>query len=286
MKVEKATARKPEVLRLADLLGIHPDHAFGLCVRFWSWCDDQFTSSDCHLQKVTFVTLDSIIGHTGFTKALAEVGWLTVNGTALEIPNFDRHLSKSAKKRAENTEIKRKSRGKDVTDLSPQNGDKSKTREEGEEEKNFQSGKAPIGANQSQPVAQSRLKKSHSQKKSKQPDNPMDLDGLNWEAVCQTAVAVARRIPAKSLQDRRAWFRYAVMAHKQFSEHWILDAAEAASRNELDGNRQAYFVAALQAKAAEFDEDCTPEVFNGIAERIEIPDRVWKVKIVPVEKPR
>ena len=117
IKVEKSTPRKPEVLRIAELLDIHPDHAFGLCVRFWFWCDDQMKT--CHAQSVTIVTLDYTVGHTGFAKALLEVGWLLVRNGSLEIPNFDRHLSESAKKRADSLRRKHKQRdgnvGKSVT---------------------------------------------------------------------------------------------------------------------------------------------------------------------------
>lgn len=136
IKVEKSTARKPEVLRIADILGIHPDHAFGLCVRFWQWCDDQLT--DGHARGVTIVTLDSVFGHAGFVPALVEVGWLLArNGAAsgspvgsLEVPHFDRHLSESAKNRALSGERKKKQRSKTVPEMSRQERDKSVTREE------------------------------------------------------------------------------------------------------------------------------------------------------------
>jgi len=140
IKIEKATSRKPEVLRIADTLAIHPDHAFGLCVRFWSWCDDHMT--DGHAQSVTYVTLDTVFGHAGFATALTEVGWLRVRRSAadgspdgsLEIPNFDRHLSESAKNRALSAGRKQKQRSqsaaKDVTKASRSERDKSVTREE------------------------------------------------------------------------------------------------------------------------------------------------------------
>jgi hypothetical protein len=127
IKMEKATARKPEVLQLADLLAIHPDHALGLCFRFWSWCDDQMTSG--HAPSVTSVTLDSVFGHAGFASALITVGWLRVREGSLEVPNFDRHLSDSAKNRALSGERKKKQRA-GVTELSRSNRDKSVTREE------------------------------------------------------------------------------------------------------------------------------------------------------------
>lgn len=124
IKVEKATARKPEVLRIADILGVHPDHAFAMCVRFWFWCDDQMT--DGHAFRVTNVTLDFVIGHAGFSSALISVGWLRVRDGSLEVPNFDRHLSESAKNRVLSCERKKNQRSK----ASRLNRDKSVTREE------------------------------------------------------------------------------------------------------------------------------------------------------------
>lgn len=137
IKVEKATARKPEVLRIADILGIHPDHAFGLCVRFWCWCDDNMTSQKCHAPSVTFVTLDTAFGHAGFCQALVEVRWLIVENGVLSIPHFDRHLGESAKTRDLSAERKRKQRKNshensvtNVTEMSRSDRDKSVTRGE------------------------------------------------------------------------------------------------------------------------------------------------------------
>lgn len=107
IKIEKSTPRKPEVLRIATLMGIHPDHAFGLCARFWCWCDDNMTDGTA---KISVDVLDAVFGTSGFALALIDVGWLKDRKTALEIPNFDRHLSQSAKVRASATERKRKSR--------------------------------------------------------------------------------------------------------------------------------------------------------------------------------
>lgn len=110
IKVEKATARKPEVLRISSALGIHPDHAFGLCVRFWCWCDDQCDSG--HAAGVTLVTLDLILGHTGFATQLIKAGWLTETEDGISIPHFDYHLSQSSKTRAQSAIRKERSRSK------------------------------------------------------------------------------------------------------------------------------------------------------------------------------
>lgn len=130
LKVEKATTRKPEVLRIAGLLGIDRLQAFGLCFEFWSWCDDQMTES--YVAGVTDVTVDSLVGYKGFASALISVGWLQVRNGSLVIPNFDRHLAEGAKTRALTAKRMKKSRaserhksddirdGDSVTNSSPE----------------------------------------------------------------------------------------------------------------------------------------------------------------------
>jgi hypothetical protein len=123
IKVEKVTPRKPEVLRVASRLGIHPDHAYGLCFRFWCWCDDNLNS--CNAIGVTDVMLDALLDRDGIATALIEVGWLQVRNGSLVIPNFDRHLSESAKKRGLSAKRtadsrSRKCNAKNVTDVLPE----------------------------------------------------------------------------------------------------------------------------------------------------------------------
>ncbi len=140
IKVEKATSGKPEILRLAAELNIHPDQALGICIRFWFWCDDQL--SDGHARGVTKVILDAYLGHAGFCDALELVGWLKVRESSLEVPNFDRNLSESAKKRAlakvrkENERTGNAKSHAKVTKMSRSERDKSVTREEKRREEN------------------------------------------------------------------------------------------------------------------------------------------------------
>lgn len=119
MKIEKATARKPEVIRLAVALSIRPDEAFGLCFRFWAWCDDQV--SDGKIRGFTEDLIDATVDRPGFASALVSVGWLQAREGSLVIPNFDRHLSHSAKTRAEASIRKKKERSKAVTKMSQKN---------------------------------------------------------------------------------------------------------------------------------------------------------------------
>jgi len=128
IKVEHATCRKVEVLRIASALSIHPDQALGLCIRFWIWCDEQL--KDGHAAGMNSVTLDSHFNQPGLSDALITAGWLQARQGSLVIPNFDRHMSESAKNRALSGIRKKKQRHGNVTEMSRSKRDKSVTREE------------------------------------------------------------------------------------------------------------------------------------------------------------
>lgn len=119
LKMEKATARKPEVILIAVAMGIHPDEAFGICFRFWCWCDDQV--SDGKIRGFTEALIDATIDRKGFAAAMVSVGWLDARNGLISITNFDRHLSHSAKTRAESAIRKKKERSKPVTKMSQKN---------------------------------------------------------------------------------------------------------------------------------------------------------------------
>lgn len=128
IKVEKSTARKPEILRLSAILNIHPDHAFGLCIRFWAWCDDNLSNSNA--TGVTEPLLDALLGHNGIASALIQVGWLQARQGSLVIPNFDRHLSQSAKSRVLAARRQEKYRSRNSNDSSVTKTSPEKRREE------------------------------------------------------------------------------------------------------------------------------------------------------------
>jgi hypothetical protein len=98
LKIEKATARKPEVCGIAGELGISLDEAFGICFRFWCWVDDNFTTNAA---SVSETSIDALVGRSGFASAMKKVGWLESDETGIKIPNFERHLSKGAKTRGQ-----------------------------------------------------------------------------------------------------------------------------------------------------------------------------------------
>ena len=104
IKLEKNTPDKPEIFEMAEILAIDPDAVLGKLIRVWCWVDSN--SSDGHIKSVTPVLIDRLTMSQGFADAMKTVGWLDENS----IPNFDRHLGESAKKRAKDAERKRKSR--------------------------------------------------------------------------------------------------------------------------------------------------------------------------------
>jgi len=121
----------PAVMEMADRLGVREETVVGYCHAFWSW-----VSRQCHAESVTGVTLLSLgrrLNLPGFPELLCDVGWLEYDDTGdkpvIRIPNFDRHLSESAKKRALSTNRQRNKRS-DVTQVSRSERDKSVTREE------------------------------------------------------------------------------------------------------------------------------------------------------------
>jgi hypothetical protein len=120
----KATPAKPEILRLASILGCSHGDAFLLLFQFWCWCDDQLT--DGNATGVTPVMLDALLKCDGLCAALVEVGWLQVRSGSLVIPRFDRHFSESAKKRTLSAKRQadfrsRKRNAKSNADALPQN---------------------------------------------------------------------------------------------------------------------------------------------------------------------
>ncbi len=98
IKVETATAEKPEVLRLARALNIPRVTAFGAVILFWSWLDRN--SSNGRVDGVVDGDVDALVGVPGFCNAMREVGWMDRNGEALTVPHFDRLNGQSAKNRA------------------------------------------------------------------------------------------------------------------------------------------------------------------------------------------
>lgn len=112
--IQHATARKIELRRVAATLGVTHAHALGLCVLAWMFFDEQ--TSDGIASGATSEMLDEVVGFSGFSHALRDVGWLQVRDGSLAIPRFDRLMGESAKKRANDAARQRKHRRGDASD--------------------------------------------------------------------------------------------------------------------------------------------------------------------------
>jgi hypothetical protein len=99
IKLEHGILDKPEVMELSELLDVSPYQVVGHLVEFWFWCDRNL-SPECPCVKGTKRGLDRVAGRDGFGDALIQVGWLTFEDGYFSVPNYDTHLSKSAKQRA------------------------------------------------------------------------------------------------------------------------------------------------------------------------------------------
>jgi hypothetical protein len=120
IKLETVTPDKPEVLLMADLLGIAPEHVLGCLVRVWIWADQQ--SLDGNAITVTDSSLDRIARNAGVTQAMCDVGWVRKLSTGKDgmpntysLPNFERHNGESSKKRALATKRVKRFRNANVT---------------------------------------------------------------------------------------------------------------------------------------------------------------------------
>lgn len=116
IKLEVTTPGKPEIDGIARALGVDHDSAFGKCVRFWIWADQQSIDGD-DLRVTTDFIDRHVVNSPGFSAALLSVGWLQARSGSLVIPRFARHNGQSAKSRALARD--RKSRSRHAHSVTP-----------------------------------------------------------------------------------------------------------------------------------------------------------------------
>jgi hypothetical protein len=97
IKVRTDLHDDPAVLVLAADLDTDTDRVVGLLIRFWGWVDRQLRSGDA---PVTLLCVDRVTGCDGLAKLLVKVGWLFETDDGIHVPNFERHFTQTAKKRA------------------------------------------------------------------------------------------------------------------------------------------------------------------------------------------
>lgn len=96
---DKKLPKKEEVLRIAQATGMHRREVAMALLEFWSWLDDN--SPDGKLSRHNVGTLSLLIEDTTevFWAAVRDVGWLIETADGIEIPNFERWMGSTAKKR-------------------------------------------------------------------------------------------------------------------------------------------------------------------------------------------
>lgn len=97
LPIEFETPEKPEMLQVAEHLGIEPDAAFGRVFRVWVWFDQQ--TVDGVAIGITPQMLEHAVRSPGIARAMELVGWLQVHADKIVMPNFRVHCGESAKKR-------------------------------------------------------------------------------------------------------------------------------------------------------------------------------------------
>ncbi|MES9826546.1 MAG: hypothetical protein ABW127_19165 [Candidatus Thiodiazotropha endolucinida] len=127
VKFQIDTFEKPEVIKIADDLGIPEEHAAGCLLKVWCWFDRQ--SRDGHVLSVTEKYIDRLTRVTDFAQVMQKVGWLILSDDGLTIPNFDRHNGTSAKTRVLAAERKRKERSLNNRDVDVTREEKRRIKE-------------------------------------------------------------------------------------------------------------------------------------------------------------
>lgn len=107
IKVEVATLDKPEVVRMAELLGVKRDEMIGILFRFWAWLDR--STGNGVVTHTSRFGVDEVMHCAGFSAALESVEWCKFDNEALTlaVPGFDKHNGNPAKTRALGRDRKR-----------------------------------------------------------------------------------------------------------------------------------------------------------------------------------
>lgn len=132
----------PKVFRIVSALKADRLRVIGGLHVAWSIFDTH--CDDGVLVGYTVDAMDAVIGWPGFTQAMIDVQWASIDDAgSLVMPRFDEHNGASAKRRANDNERKREARkSSSVPKMSASDADKLRTREEKRREEKDQK---PIG---------------------------------------------------------------------------------------------------------------------------------------------
>ncbi|MGR6617664.1 Pyocin large subunit-like protein [Pseudomonas rhodesiae] len=180
----------PKVFRMVSALQADRLRIIGGLHVAWSIFDTH--SSDGVLVGYTVDAMDAVVGWPGFTQAMIDVEWASVDeGGSLVMPRFEEHNGASAKRRANDSERKRNERKKPVRNLSASDADSLRTREEKRrEEKKEQDQKQGAGALAKNPKFDPLTAK---------PENVSEKAWADW---CQHRKEIRKPLTAKSCEQQ------------------------------------------------------------------------------------
>lgn len=108
---EKGLVRKPEVMRIARILGCTAQHAAACCMMVWEWAED--VTENGIVEGITPEDVSFAAGVAQIGEAMLKTGWLMEIDDALVFPNWSRHNGAPSKRRAREAERKRTKREAD-----------------------------------------------------------------------------------------------------------------------------------------------------------------------------
>lgn len=297
IKVEKLTPDKPEIAILARKLGISIGDAFLQWFRVYAWADG--VTCPGFVPNLSLADVDQLaraMPRTAEHLASKEISWMREGADGVHFSKWDRHNGKSAKSRALEQEKKRNQRAKsdDLSRNCPDDNGTTSGLERQESDRRPSASNREWKANGSAGSSQNgeSAPDGHSPHSPRSPlessgferqEEPFDLSEVDWDAVEGLVESLARLVRPVTEKDRRAWFRFGVLALTSFSEHWLLSSAESVLRaKQTKRTKQAHLVGVLKAKAAEQGID--EATFAAMLRRIEIPTSVWKSGVLEVRK--
>lgn len=113
----------PKVSRIAANLKKDRRFIIGCLFELWAMADEH--SRDGMLKGLNATILDKQVGIVGFSKELGLIGWIEFSEEGATIPRFEEHNGGSAKRRAEESARKAKTRKRETVSRSAMEDGKS-----------------------------------------------------------------------------------------------------------------------------------------------------------------
>ena len=183
----------PKVVRISSAMKADALRTVGGLMSVWCLFDAH--SEDGQLEGYSFEVVDDLLRWTGFSTAMANVGWLEETPDGLALPRFDAHNGQSSKRRAQDADRKR-----EVRKVSASEADKKRTREEKRrEEKEEEITTLSISQSQPAPTPGGRICKAMRQQglADGNPSNPTLLALIAAGATDDEFIAAAQKAVAE-----------------------------------------------------------------------------------------